>query len=159
MEWTLKGLERYVKELFNYRIEEVPGNQLDEDTLGITDFDKKAIRIPDFRTKGFHPIKNYIKGHELYVEALGRPGNEDEHSLYESEYLDFLKDNDYRQEYLTGLALHKLRNRYGDREGFSGKVFRHLEKRYLSELQKDLEEASEMEPLVMHEYGMEPSMA
>ncbi len=113
--WTLKQIARRK----GYRIEEVPGYQVSDDAVAETYFNDKIIRIPDYGRSGeWTPLKKYVLGHEVLVEACGRPRNDREHAKLEKDYLKELRDSRNWREFFTGLAMHKLRNKHGERKWF-----------------------------------------
>jgi hypothetical protein len=151
----IRTLREMAEELFGFRVEEVIGNRVGSEVLGLTDFNKRTIKVP--RT-GRREIDEYVAGHEYAVEAIGHPRTEQEHAELEAEYLGQLRENGEWGAYLTGLAMHKLRSRYGDKTGFSGMVFRCLD-RYIKNPGKDLEMASAYEGPLESVYGLNEAPA
>jgi len=131
--------EKAIERLYGFRIEELKDRSTVDSNghLGMTDFRKKKILIPGFgdvlkRYPKLGPIadwvKSYILGHEIEVEAYGRPRGEKDHSKREMQYLEGLRERGEIAQHATGLAIHRLRIKYGDRTGFSTYIKDYVEK-------------------------------
>lgn len=143
------------------KIKIIKGNRVDsEGNLAWTYYDTNTIEraelgeIFEHISRELEPIYRrvhsamvgYIDGHELNVEVTGKPGQDQrKHGRLEAQYLDSIEGTD---EYIAGLALHKIRREKGDREG---KWFTEYTN-YFHDLDKKFEQYSaeldEMEGLV-----------
>lgn len=128
-----------MESLYGFRIEELKKKSRVDSKghLGMTDSGRKKILIPGFgdilrKYPKLGPIadlvKKYILGHEVEVEAYGRPRSERDHSMKEMQYLEGLKKRGEIAPYAAGLAMHDLRMKYGDRTKFSTYIKDYVEK-------------------------------
>lgn len=131
--------KKAMESLYGFRIEELKDRSTVDSKghLGMTDFGKKRILIPGFGdVLREYPklgqiadlVQKYILGHEIEVEAYGRPRGEKDHSMKEMQYLEGLRERGEMPEYMAGIAMHSLRMKYGDRTGFSTYIKDYVEK-------------------------------
>jgi len=121
------------EKLYGFIVEEVDGNSVRPDAIAETYIDKRLIRIPNFShlsgifranyRDALDRLKGYILGHEVEVEAKARPGSEEEHSAFERNYLESLREKGALFEYLFGLVTHKMRHDNGDETGFTERIW------------------------------------
>jgi hypothetical protein len=138
---------RILGELYGFGIEELPEKSAVDGrgNLGMTDFEKKMIVVPGFGgslrklarygdgvlrkyAEVAQAVQDYVLGHELQVEVLGRPQDEMQHSRMEQRYLESLRSQGDTMTYLTGLALHRKRLKYGDSTRFSKNIAGYVRK-------------------------------
>jgi len=126
--------------LYRFDVKEVDGDSVSGDNIADTRFRRNGrheIRYPNFsgalKRVGagngwvIDILRKYVLGHEIEVEAGMQPRNERQHVICEVDYLESLRENGRMPQYLVGLAMHNLRRKYGDRTGFSTRVFDYLE--------------------------------
>jgi len=116
----LADLSRKMAAKEGYGVEDVQGKGVNVDgsqgtNLGVTRFDWKKIFVPTYLPKA---LRDYVLGHEAFVEAYGRPSGERDHADKEMEYLQDLKRDGYMNEYVAGIAMHYLRNKSGNTRPF-----------------------------------------
>jgi len=122
----------------------VPGNRVRVKYLGWTDyptehrpakievaaFDDIMQEVSGEMRKKYaavrHALHEYIPGHEINVEVMHMPQNEDEHGFWEAQYLKSIEGS---AAHMAGLALHKLRLRDGsnNEKKFSKSTSRHYD--------------------------------
>ncbi|MBI4176013.1 MAG: hypothetical protein HY518_02325 [Candidatus Aenigmarchaeota archaeon] len=132
---------------------EVPGISVEDGALGFTDFDTGTprIRVADFSPvyesadpseKGYlksvaEYLKQYVFGHELMVECLMRPRNEDEHALHEAGYVSHLRSGrgsqDGLMKYAAALISHSYRG-----DSFGSTVKQYLRDAHKIDFDEDL---------------------
>ncbi len=169
--WETKKGEITIREVGrSTRIENVDGNYVDPegDNIAIFDEGTNTAIIPNFSNISLYmkgvpshvrdffkayvidPLRRYVLGHEIQVEAYMNPQTEREHSLYEREYLESLRESGQMLTYLVGLSTHKLRLKYGDRTGFSSGIRTYLD----DKIRKYAKVIEKIEPMV--ELALEP---
>ena len=154
------------RDLFGFDVEEVNGNHVSSKNIAETRFrsnGRHEIKVPNFRNLSWrfwekyggiiNALRHYILGHEVEVEAMREPRNEAEHTAFELDYLETLRENGEMLPYLTGLATHKLRLKYGDRTGFSSRIVNYVNQK----VRKYAEKIEAIEPII--EEALDPAYA
>ena len=170
-------MDERIKKLYEGpRIEEVDGNFVSSDAVGETDFSRGKIRVAKFnkifpklspwieekyRTVA-KALQKYVLDHELWVEWVNRPKNEEEHAYLTAEHV--------REEYENGNIVPLVYHMIGIEHGGRSKQFSKMIEKYfplrktyqevlrkykdfVEDIRETMEKLLELKPLEAYECG------